>query len=401
MNETKNSSVTADSAMAQSQAQVSSKEDTVEAQIFDQEIKVSVVVPIYNACKYLRPAMDSIMHQTLREIEIICIDDGSTDTSLDMVKIFNKSDNRIRIVTQTNAGPGNARNIGLKRARGEYIAFLDADDFFDLHMLEKLYNHAVSNNLDIAISKYDIFESKKAKFRPNVENEHAKIYSGGAITSKNEYPDYILESTSGSAWNKLFKKSFLIEKGITFLTDVMMFEDVYFTVCALAFAERVGKIDEVLVHHRIHKHQSRANAFKKHYPHALTAFAKTKEFLMKGGMYQPLKKGFLNLSCSRCYHIYNLLKSDGKEHFWNMLHDYFSENLGWEDTLAEDFEKPEICQWAANIELYTYEQYQRRLKRGAQLNTEKIDQTLKQNKRWRKLRDFFIKSFKKNSKKNK
>ena len=94
MNETKNSSVTADSAMAQSQAQVSSKEDTVEAQIFDQEIKVSVVVPIYNACKYLRPAMDSIMHQTLREIEIICIDDGSTDTSLDMVKIFNKSDNR-------------------------------------------------------------------------------------------------------------------------------------------------------------------------------------------------------------------------------------------------------------------------------------------------------------------
>lgn len=401
MNETTNSFNPEVSIKNTSTQSIESNESSLEAQISEQEVKVSIIVPIYNACKYLRPAMDSIMHQTFKEIEIICVDDGSTDTSLDMIKIFNKSDNRIRIVTQTNAGPGIARNTGLKRARGEYVAFLDADDFFDLHMIEKMYNHAVENDLDIAISKYDIFESKKARFRPNIENEHAKIYSGGAITSKNEYPDYILESTSGSAWNKLFRKSFLLEKGITFLPDVMMFEDVYFTVCALSFAERVGKIDEVLVHHRIHTHQSRANSFRKYYPHVLTAFAKAKEFLMKGGMYQPLKNGFLNLSCSRCYHIYNLLKSDGKEHFWNMLHDYFSEYLGWEDTLAEDFEKPEICEWAANIEMYTYEQYQRRVKRGAQLNTERIDQALKQNKRWRKFRDFFVRIFNKNSKKNK
>ena len=85
----------------------------------ERDILVSVVMPVYNACGYLRPAIESIMAQTLTNIEIICVDDGSTDTSLDMIKIFQKNDDRIRIITETNAGPGLARNNGLKRARGE------------------------------------------------------------------------------------------------------------------------------------------------------------------------------------------------------------------------------------------------------------------------------------------
>lgn len=359
----------------------------------EREILVSVVMPVYNACGYLRPAIESIMHQTLREIEIICVDDGSTDTSLDMIKIFQQSDDRIRIITETNAGPGLARNNGLKRARGEYVAFLDADDFYESDMLEVLYNTAKEKELDIAISKYDIFENKKSRFRENIENEYSKIYTGGAVTSKNEHPDFILESTSGSAWNKLFRRSFIAEKGITFLPEIMMFEDVYFTVCALAFAERVAKVDKVLVHHRIYKQQSRVRTFRKYFPHVPVSFERTKEFLMRGGMYEPLKKGFLNLSCSRCYHIYNLLKPDEREIFWNMLHDQYSASLGWDDAIAEDFEKKEICEWQANIEMYTYEQFKRRKERGIELDTDKIDQRLKQNKRRKKIRGFFGKIF--------
>ena len=370
-----------------------------EAPLSAEEVKVSVVMPVYNACRYLRPALDSILAQTLREIELICIDDGSTDTSLDMIKIYQQTDSRIRILTETNAGPGLARNNGLKRARGEYVAFLDADDFYEPDMLELLYNAAVEKDLDIAICEYDIFDNKKTRFMQTPPNEHSRIYNNGAVTSKNEHPDRILESTSGSAWNKLFKKSFILEKGITFLSDAMMFEDVYFTVSALAFAERVSKVDELLVHHRVYKQQSRVRTFAKYYPHVLSSFEKTKEFLMKGGMYQPLRRGFLNLSASRCYHIYNLLKSDAKEIFWNMLHDYYSDVLGWEDTLSEDFDKEEICEWAANIELYTYDQYVCRVKQGRKLNSKKIDQTLKQNKRWRRFCAFFVKSLRRKGKK--
>ena len=133
------------------------------------EVKVSVIVPIYNACKHLRPALESILDQTLREIEIICVDDGSTDTSLDMLKIYQKMDNRIRIITETNAGPGHARNNGLRRARGTYVAFLDADDFFEPTMIEKLYTLAEENDLDIAITKYDIYDNRKGKFVANIE----------------------------------------------------------------------------------------------------------------------------------------------------------------------------------------------------------------------------------------
>ena len=121
---------------------------------------------------------------------------------------------------------------------------------------------------------------------------------------------------------------------------------------------------------------------------------------MKGGMYEPLKKGFLNLSCSRCYHIFNILKPDEKELFWNMLHDQYNESLSWDDAIAEDFEKKEICEWQANVEMYTFEQFKRRKERGIELNADKIDQTLKNNKRKKKIREFFGKIFPRKKKKS-
>ena len=135
---------------------VATEANVADIPLSEQEVKVSVIMPVYNACRYIRPAIDSILAQTLKEIELICIDDGSTDTSLDMIKIYQKGDSRIRILTETNAGPGLARNNGFKRARGEYVAFLDADDFYEPDMLESLYNAAVEKDLDIAICKYDI-----------------------------------------------------------------------------------------------------------------------------------------------------------------------------------------------------------------------------------------------------
>ena len=108
------------------------------------EIKVSVIVPIYNAGDYLRPALDSILTGTLENIEIICVDDGSTDSSLDIVKEYLEKDSRVRIITETNAGPGHARNNGLKRARGEYVAFLDADDFLEPTFLDVVIHSITS-----------------------------------------------------------------------------------------------------------------------------------------------------------------------------------------------------------------------------------------------------------------
>ena len=98
---------------------------------------VSVIVPVYNAADYLAECLDSLLEQTLKEIEIICIDDGSTDSSLEILRSYEQRDSRVAVLKQNNAGPGAARNNGIEAARGEYLYFLDADDFCHAEFLEK------------------------------------------------------------------------------------------------------------------------------------------------------------------------------------------------------------------------------------------------------------------------
>lgn len=103
---------------------------------------VSVIIPVYNAAEFLKDGLNSLLKQTLREIEIICVDDGSTDGSLVILKEFEKTDARIRVIHQENQGAGAARNNGMDVARGKYLAFLDADDFFEKNMLKAAYDRA-------------------------------------------------------------------------------------------------------------------------------------------------------------------------------------------------------------------------------------------------------------------
>ncbi len=356
------------------------------------DIKVSVIIPIYNAYDYLRPAMDSVIYQTLREIEIICVDDGSTDQSLEILKEYQKNDERIRIVTETNAGPGIARNNGLIRARGEYIAFLDADDFFEPTYLEALYERAKRDDLDIAISRYDIYNSRRAVFSKADEGDHIHIFENGVVSSKNEHPDYILASTAASAWNKIFKRRFVIDKQLLFLTNVKIYEDLYFTVTALSLAERIGMVPETLIHHRIHSEQARTKRIRKNYDQIIVVFLCVKEFLMKRGMYAPLYHSYLNLAASRCYKLYNVLSKDEKEELWTLLHDGKLEELGLAGRGPEDFEQDDVYAFIANAQMYTHEQYKKRLDRGAE-KTAKLETSMKNYKFRKKLKSFFGKFF--------
>ena len=353
------------------------------------DIKISVIMPIYNAYDYLRPAIDSVLDQTLTEIELICVDDGSTDSSFDLIKEYQKKDERIRIVTETNAGPALARNNGIKRARGEYLAFLDADDFFEPTLLEKLYTLAKEKDLDIAISGYDVYNSRKATFEAAVPAEHEEVYKEGEVTSKRLCPDRIFSSTNGAAWNKLFRRSFVVEKQLLFLNDAKVYEDVYFVVSSLSLAERVSKIPDVLVHHRIYTDQSRSKMFRKHYAQVLNVFFEIKEFLRHNGMYAPLSTSFLNLTAGRAYRIYNILGFEAKETFWNMLHEGMVYELGWNDREADDFEEQDVCEFVANLVLYNHKQYKKRLAKGRRLSFDKLAILFGSGKMKKKIRSFF------------
>ena len=112
--------------------------------------KISVVVPVYNVEAYLERCLDSLINQTLSDIEIICVNDGSTDSSPEKLEEFAKKDSRIKIINQENGGLSAARNTGIEAATGEYIGFVDSDDYVDLDFYEKLYNAATSHNADIS-----------------------------------------------------------------------------------------------------------------------------------------------------------------------------------------------------------------------------------------------------------
>ncbi len=339
-------------------------EETPQVKLENYLYKVSVIMPVYNADDYITQAIETILTQTLDDFELICVDDGSSDKSVEIIKSFAKKDERIKLIEMSHNGVSTARNKGLLKSQGEYLIFLDADDFYEETLLEKLYNTAKENKLDVVATGFDLYDTKKARYIKSPEEEHGNIYAGGTVASKNEFPDFILQSTTGYVWNKLFSSAFIKEKEILFSPELYVFEDVYFVCCALSLADRVSRVYETLVHHRIYHLQHRARLFKKHYDQVPVVYLRVKEFLMRHGMYIPLSKSFLNFSASRCYKIFNLIPLDKKDDFWNLLHRGYADSLGWYRHEAHDFEHIEIYDFAANIGLYTYDQYEKRKLKG-------------------------------------
>ena len=140
-------------------------------------VKVSVVIPFYNVEDYLGECLDSIINQTLDDIEIICVNDGSTDDSLKIVEELATSDDRIKIFSQENQGASASRNHGVKKTHGDYIYFMDSDDILELNALEDLYDFSVSNDLDILIFKMINFNDDTGeKYASNYYENHCKHY---------------------------------------------------------------------------------------------------------------------------------------------------------------------------------------------------------------------------------
>ena len=124
-------------------------------------IKISIIIPVYNVEDYLSQCLDSVLSQDFDDFEVICVNDGSTDNSLIILEKYAKLDSRIKIISQINGGLGSARNTGLKHANGEYVMFIDSDDYISEGSLKKIYYNAVSNNSDIVIFEFCQFGEDK------------------------------------------------------------------------------------------------------------------------------------------------------------------------------------------------------------------------------------------------
>lgn len=222
--------------------------------------KVSVIIPVYNVEPYLRECLNCVVGQTLREIEIICVDDGSTDGSYEILREYENKDPRVIVLRQENAGAGAARNKGLTVAEGEYLSFLDADDFFEPSMLEKAYYAAAAVCADVVVYGSDRYYQQEDRFEP-MRSVNKNIVPDKECFAATDIKKNIFRAVIGWTWDKLFKRSFIERFNLKF-QQIRIHNDLLFTFAAWASAERITVVDDVLVHQRKRGGGSLSDEFK-------------------------------------------------------------------------------------------------------------------------------------------
>lgn len=214
---------------------------------------ISVIVPVYNVGKYLEECLESLVNQTLENIEIICVNDGSTDNSLNVLNEYRKKDKRITVVNKANGGVSSARNIGLRIARGEYIAFVDADDIAEKRLCERAWKEALRGG-GIIVFGANIFPPKAVddeKWLLDTLNVKETVYDVDC-----EKALFKERCAKPFLWNKCYKRDLIIKNSIWFHEDISLGEDNLFQFMVFPKADKVVFIKDVLYNYRCMRENS-------------------------------------------------------------------------------------------------------------------------------------------------
>ena len=269
--------------------------------------KISVVIPVYNVEKYVGKCLSSLLEQTYRDFEVIAVNDGSTDSSPEILRHFEARDSRVHVIDQSNGGMSQARNTGMEVASGEYIAFVDSDDFVASTYLEELYDACIQNDADISCCYY---------YYHYVENDFMFEYPFRCkgIFNRTQAMDKLLRDVQiqSLVWNKLYRRSLFTDYRITFPT--MCFEDMAVAHRIFQNASRVVVLDRPLYYYNQHSLSTLATINANKINDFIRAIAIVRVSLEKNGLYEKYKKSYLALTrktCNCCY-LY-VLKMHGEK----------------------------------------------------------------------------------------
>lgn len=256
--------------------------------------KVSIIVPVYNAEEYLPETLRALSAQSFTDFEMFFVDDGSSDRSLELIRSFAAADSRAHLLQQQHQYAGVARNNGMKHAQGEYLLFLDADDFFHPDMLEKAVARADETQADICVFKADQYNQKTGR-RSKLNNTcDTRLCPKRAETfSRHSNSANIFRFTTGAPWNKLFRRSFVEANGLVF-QDIQSANDVAFTMTALAVADRIAILDEVLLTYRANNASSLQGSKYKNPDSFFKARYELKKRLEERQIYGEVQQAFVN-----------------------------------------------------------------------------------------------------------
>ena len=264
---------------------------------------VSVIIPVYNTEKYLAECLDSVINQTLTNIEIICVNDGSTDGSLKILQEYAKKDNRINIITQKNRGLGATRNVGIDNAIGQYVTFLDSDDYINQCYCEVLYNKAITDKADIAAT------AKMVRF--DFENKKTEKYLGikdKDILSANDKCKIFL--ASGTCCNKIYKTDFIKMNNIHMFDKKSIGEDNIFTIVSCVYANKIAVCNSAVYYYRINpKSITNVRTSKRDFD-VIEMYLNTLDKVKQADIVQFDKSVYIKAIHERMYiDLYNIAKS--------------------------------------------------------------------------------------------
>lgn len=273
-------------------------------------VKVSIIIPVYNASKTLPECLDSILNQTMPEFEAICIDDGSADDSWEILTAYALKDSRIRIIHQENQGPGKTRNHGLELAAGEYIIFVDSDDYIKPMALESICRAGYAQDADIVLYDGDKFD---AVTRKRIRSTH---FLRMDFLPKNldafsllDCPETIFQLTSPGPWSRAVRRE-LIEREKLCFSDLKNSEDLFFSYSAMATAERIAFVPQKLYMYRVGQ-TTNVKSEKAMAPvDFIEAYLELYRKLAEKSLFELCKKSFGLRFCSSIIHAIRTIDSE-------------------------------------------------------------------------------------------
>ena len=311
---------------------------------------VSIIVPVYNSSKYLNECLDSILNQTYHNLEVICVNDGSVDNSLDILKDYEVKDNRVHVISKENEGTGGAapaRNMGYKYATGKYVQWLDSDDFFELDMIKTLVEKAESTNADIVICGAKCFDDRTKQ----MGLPYATIIRGLALTpsqqpfSYRDCKNHIFQIGNTYIWNKLFKRVFYENSGLKY-DSIPITDDVYVANLSVILAERITTVNENFICYRINTGVSQCDNRTSHPDSAYVAFWPVIKKLNNLDIYDEIRQSHINLIMICIRYFYDgIAKFDVFEYLHNTLRDEVFPRLNILDLSEDYFYDPLIYRW--------------------------------------------------------
>ena len=318
---------------------------------------VSVIIPVYNTSKYLSECLDSVINQSFEDLEIICVNDGSTDGSLEILNDYRSRDSRIRVMTQENQGLSSARNTGLANSTGEYVLFLDSDDCLSHDAIEKAYDLAEDNSSDLVLFKiinFDDDTGEKSHYS-YFELKVLKKMVGQRVFDYDDVKERFFRIPV-TAPGKLFKRDLL--EGTGFI-EGLIFEDNPFFIEIMFKVKRAIVLDEYLYNRRIREDSITNSGFSK-FKDCVEIYNVIEDVIKRYGKYEDLKGQLFHRRCRDIFLRFSQVPDEFKEEFFTIIKDDFGskkeqyENDGTFDVASQ--RSIEIYNKA--IECDTYRQFE-------------------------------------------